>query len=50
MNLKTKGEIADGMDADLCVIDDHYRIVGVVARGEVAMREGTTTLKGRYEA
>ena len=49
MNLKTKGEIADGMDADLCVIDDHYRIVGVVARGEVAMREGTITLKGKYE-
>lgn len=49
MNLRTKGEIANGMDADLCLIDDSYRLVGVMSRGEVAMKEGIVTIKGRYE-
>lgn len=49
MNLHAKGEVAEGKDADLCVLDDDYRIVGVVARGEVAMRDGVVVMKGRYE-
>lgn len=49
MNLRTKGEIANGMDADLCLIDDSYRLAGVMSRGEVAMKEGIVTIKGRYE-
>lgn len=49
MGLACKGEVAEGKDADLCFIDSDFNVACVMARGEMAMRDGIILMKGRYE-
>ncbi len=49
MNLRGKGRVAPGYDADLCMLDENMDLVHVMARGQWAMRDGNVELKGRYE-
>ncbi|MBQ8711206.1 MAG: beta-aspartyl-peptidase [Prevotella sp.] len=50
MHLHGKGRIAEGLDADLTLFDDQWRLVGVWARGTEMMREGTVIKKGNFES
>lgn len=49
MNLRHKGHVAPGYDADLCVLDSGLGLVDVMARGRWAMRGEKIVMKGRYE-
>ena len=43
LNLRTKGAIAPGMDADLCIFDDDICMAGVMVRGKLLMNKLTVT-------
>ncbi len=49
MKLRGKGEVAPGMDADLCLFDSSWQLHTVVARGCVMMSEGEVVRKGNFE-
>lgn len=40
LKLKSKGRIAAGMDADLCLLDANLDIDTVIARGQVMVQDG----------
>ena len=51
LHLQTKGRLAPGYDADLCVLDkDILQLTDVMAKGEIMMKQQTILHKGRYEA
>jgi beta-aspartyl-dipeptidase (metallo-type) len=47
--LKDKGRIADTKDADLVFIDQAYKIIHMVAMGNLMVENGTHMKKGSYE-
>lgn len=49
LKLRSKGRIAPGFDADLCFLDNDFRLTDVIARGRMAMKNGEVVMKGRYE-
>ncbi|MGL5788174.1 MAG: beta-aspartyl-peptidase [Bacteroidales bacterium] len=50
MNLKGKGHIAAGYDADFCFFDAEYNLQTVIANGVTFMQEGQIVKKGNFEA
>jgi beta-aspartyl-dipeptidase (metallo-type) len=49
LKLKNKGRIQTGKDADLVVIDSDYKIIHVVAMGNLMMKNSVILKKGSYE-
>lgn len=49
MKLKGKGELREGWDADLILLDNAWNLHGVYARGMEMMREGIVIHKGNFE-
>lgn len=49
LNLKKKGHIAEGFDADLCLLTDDLEIDTVIAMGQVMVRNGIPEVKGQFE-
>ncbi|MBE5701093.1 MAG: beta-aspartyl-peptidase [Sutterella sp.] len=49
LNLAGKGQIKDGMDADLLLVNDACEITDMFARGRSMMRASTVVAKGMYE-
>lgn len=49
MQLTQKGQVCPGYDADLCVLDDNFKLTEVFARGRLMMDKGIIIGKGRYE-
>ena len=47
--LKRKGRIAEGYDADLCLLTEDLKIDMVIARGQTMVREGIPVVKGPFE-
>ena len=45
-----KGRIAQGLDADLLVLDDQLKLDGVIAKGSMAIWDGRQIIKGSFEA
>lgn len=48
MNLKNKGEIKVGFDADLCFFDEKYNLHTVISKGKLMMQDGIAK-KGSFE-
>ncbi|MDR1381066.1 MAG: beta-aspartyl-peptidase [Tannerella sp.] len=49
MNLKDKGRIRTGYDADLCFLDERLNLTDVFAKGECVMKDGIILKKGKYD-
>jgi beta-aspartyl-dipeptidase (metallo-type) len=49
LSLTGKGCIAEGMDADCCLFDEHFKLCDVIAGGETMMRDGIVLKKGNFE-
>lgn len=49
LELKGKGYVAEGMDADLCLFSEDLTLRHVVARGRFLMRDGSVVVKGVFE-
>lgn len=49
LKLRRKGKIDKGMDADLVLLDNDYRLHSVIALGEVVMEDGVLLKRGAYE-
>ncbi|TYP97422.1 beta-aspartyl-dipeptidase (metallo-type) [Tenacibaculum adriaticum] len=49
LGLKTKGRIAVGYDADLCVFDKDFKLHDVFARGQHMMKDTNIIVKGNFE-
>lgn len=49
MNLAEKGKLETGFDADICLLDEHLKLISVISRGCMMMRDGEVIKKGRYE-
>lgn len=49
MQLTQKGQVCPDYDADLCVLDDNFKLTEVFARGRLMMDKGIIIGKGRYE-
>ena len=49
LRLPYKGAIAQGMDADLIVLDEHHRPRHVMARGAWHVLDHQPTIKGTFE-
>ena len=49
MNLAEKGKLETGFDADICLLDKHLKLISVISRGCMMMRDGEVIKKGRYE-
>ena len=47
--LTHKGRLAQGLEADLIILDDHDAIDSVIARGQWMMRGGKITRRGPFE-
>lgn len=50
MNLKGKGKLAPGFDADFCFFDADFKLQSVIANGTIFMQEGEIIKKGNFEA
>ena len=50
LKLKSKGRIAAGMDADLCLLDGNLDIDTVIAKGQVMVQDGRPLVFGTFEA
>lgn len=50
MNLKGKGQLAPGFDADFCFFDADYKLQSVIANGVTFMQDGEIIKKGNFEA
>lgn len=50
LGLKNKGHIKVGMDADLCVFDEHLVLTDVFARGKLMMNNKNIIIKGNFES
>ena len=46
---KRKGSLAEGMDADLILLDKDYKIETVLAQGQVVVEEGMAKVKRYFE-
>jgi len=46
--LGSKGEIRPGKDADLCLLDENFRLTDVFARGRMTMEEGKLLVRGTF--
>ncbi len=44
-----KGKILEGMDADIVAFDENLEVKDVIAKGKVAVQDGTAILKGNFE-
>lgn len=49
MNLKKKGHIIVGYDADFCILDDDLILTEVIAKGQLMMKDSIVIKKGSYE-
>ena len=49
LGLKTKGHVQVNYDADLCFFDAELKLTGVVANGEVMMKDNELIVKGSFE-
>ncbi len=49
LKLANKGHIAEGMDADLCILKDDLAIDTVIAMGRVMVQDGEPIVKGAFE-
>ena len=49
LGLKTKGHVQVNYDADLCFFDAKLKLTGVVANGEVMMKDNELIVKGSFE-
>lgn len=49
LKLRSKGHIAAGADADICLLDNELNLKGVIAMGVWMMRDGVLLKKGTYE-
>lgn len=49
LELKGKGQVAEGMDADLCVFSEDFTLRHVMAKGRFLMRGGEIIVKGVFE-
>lgn len=47
--LKRKGRIAEGCDADLCLLTEDFKIDMVIARGQTMVRDGIPIVMGAFE-
>jgi len=50
LKLKGKGMIQSGFDADLILLDAHYNIRYLIARGQIMVDDYKTIRKGHYDA
>lgn len=50
MHLTGKGCIVEGVDADITLFDDQWKLQGVWARGVEMMRDGIVLKKGNFES
>lgn len=49
LNLKSKGRIAEGLDADLCLMNSDLTINTVIAMGKTMVKNGEPVVKGTFE-
>jgi beta-aspartyl-dipeptidase (metallo-type) len=49
LKLKGKGRIAEGLDADVVLIDNDFNIKYLIAMGQLMVRDGKMLKKGSYE-
>ncbi|NTW87305.1 MAG: beta-aspartyl-peptidase [Holophagaceae bacterium] len=49
LKLRTKGQLAPGMDADVVLLSKDLEVRGVVAKGRLLMKAGRPLTKGRFE-
>lgn len=49
LNLRQKGQVKPGYDADLCMLDEQLNLTDVIANGILLMKDATIIKKGRYE-
>jgi beta-aspartyl-dipeptidase (metallo-type) len=49
LKLRKKGRIAQGLDADLVVLDQHNRVDSVMARGAWHVKNNRQLLTGLFE-
>ena len=49
LKLANKGHVAEGMDADLCILKDDLAIDTVIAMGRVMVQDGEPIVKGAFE-
>ena len=49
LGLKKKGRIAEGFDADLCILTESLQIDTVVVMGRVMVRNGIPIVRGQFE-
>lgn len=49
LRLRHKGSLAEGMDADLLVLDEQHAITDVMARGRWHMRDRQLLVRGQFE-
>ena len=47
--LAHKGQLNEGQEADLIILDEKDRLSAVIARGQWMMREGKTLRRGPFE-
>ena len=49
LKLNKKGKIAEGMDADLCILNQDLDVDTVIALGQVMVKGGEPIVKGAFE-
>lgn len=49
LKLSTKGKIAEGMDADICMLDENLQIDTVIAMGRIMVKNKEVLVKGAFE-
>lgn len=49
LGLADKGCLREGYDADMMLLDGSLKLVGLIARGRVMMRDGVVLVKGTFE-
>ncbi len=49
LQLKHKGRVAVGLDADLLVLNEEYEVTDVMAKGKWHKRDGTSVIVGTFE-
>lgn len=49
LNLKNKGYIREGFDADLCILDENLSVKTVIAMGRTMVENGKPIVKGAFE-